>query len=89
LAGFLLGTYPQGQLRITVAIYTATRSLEYVYNALDQKGWFKHKPWWFGSWLLMPLSTAQLFHAFLFDRETVPGVSDAPMAFICGRHFEY
>lgn len=74
LAGFLLSVYPQNQLRITAAIYAATRSLEFVYNVLDEKGWIKDKPWWFGSWLLMPLSTAQLFHAFIFDRETTPGV---------------
>ena len=74
LAGFLLGVYPQSQLRITAAIYAATRSLEFVYNVVDEKGWIKDKPWWFGSWLLMPLSTAQLFHAFIFDRETTPVV---------------
>ncbi|PGH21403.1 hypothetical protein AJ80_03320 [Polytolypa hystricis UAMH7299] len=72
LAGFALGAYPQSQLRLTVAIYMSTRSLEFLYNALEQKGWFKNRPWWFGSWLLMPVSFAQLFHAFIFDRETGP-----------------
>ena len=28
----------------------------------------------FGSWLLMPVSCAQLFHAFVFDRENTPKV---------------
>ena len=73
-AGFALGVYPESQLRITAAIYTATRGLEFVYNALEEKGWFKDRPWWFGSWLLMPVSCAQLFHAFVFDRETEPKV---------------
>lgn len=76
VAGFALGICPQTRLRITVAIYTATRSLEFLYNVLDEKGWFEKKPWWFGSWLLMPVSCAQLFHAFLFDRETIPEVRD-------------
>lgn len=73
-AGFALGISPHGQLRMTVAIYMATRSLEFLYNVLDQKGWCKSRPWWFGSWLLMPVSCAQLFHAYVFDRETVPKV---------------
>ncbi|KAJ5194127.1 hypothetical protein N7491_001462 [Penicillium cf. griseofulvum] len=72
LAGFALGICPQDQLRLTAAIYTGTRSLEFLFNALDSKGWLDKRPWWFGSWLLMPISFAQLFHAFVFDRETTP-----------------
>ncbi|EAW13899.1 uncharacterized protein ACLA_069290 [Aspergillus clavatus NRRL 1] len=72
LAGFALGICPQTQLRITAAIYAGTRTLEFVFNALDEKGCFEDRPWWFGSWLLMPLSCAQLFHAFVFDRDAVP-----------------
>lgn len=74
LAGAALGVCPQSKLRVTVAIYMATRSLEFLYNALNAKGYLKYKPWWFGSWLLMPISCAQLFHAFVFDRETMPKV---------------
>lgn len=73
-AGLALGISPQRQLRMTAAIYTATRSLEFLYNVMDQKGWCANRPWWFGSWLLMPVSCAQLFHAFVFDRETAPKV---------------
>ncbi|EDN04429.1 conserved hypothetical protein [Histoplasma mississippiense (nom. inval.)] len=72
LAGFALGAYPQSQLRLTLAIYMSTRSLEFLFNELDANGWFKNRPWWFGSWLLMPVSLAQLFHAFVFDREAEP-----------------
>lgn len=57
---------------MSAAIYMGTRSLEFLYNALRERGWFKNKPWWVGSWLLMPLSCAQFFHAFVFDRETIP-----------------
>lgn len=74
-AGFALGIAPQEQLRLTATIYTTTRSLEFLFNVLDSKGWLDKRPWWFGSWLLMPVSCAQLFHAFVFDRETTPKVS--------------
>ncbi|KAE8148025.1 hypothetical protein BDV25DRAFT_159081 [Aspergillus avenaceus] len=72
LAGFALGICPQKQLRLTVAISVATRSLECLFNTVDAKGWLENRPVWFGSWLLMPLSCAQLFHAFVFDREATP-----------------
>ncbi|EEQ92137.2 uncharacterized protein BDCG_07257 [Blastomyces dermatitidis ER-3] len=72
LAGFALGAFPQSQLRLTLAIYMSTRSLEFLFNELDAQGWFKDRPWWFGSWLLMPVSFAQLFHAFIFDRDAEP-----------------
>lgn len=74
IAGFALGICPQNQLRMTIAIYTSTKSFEYLYNVLDQKGWLEDRPSWFGSWLLMPVSCAQLFHAFVFDREATPKV---------------
>ncbi|KAJ6108514.1 hypothetical protein N7523_009837 [Penicillium sp. IBT 18751x] len=72
LAGFALAITRQEQLRLTAAIYWSTRSLEFLFNTMDQKGWLAQRPWWFGSWLLMPISCAQLFHAFVFDRETTP-----------------
>ena len=74
LAGFALGVYPGDQLRITIAIYVATRSLEFAYKALEEDGWFGRKPWWWGSWLLMPVATGQLLHAFVFDRDCFPKV---------------
>ncbi|KAJ5666233.1 uncharacterized protein N7477_008681 [Penicillium maclennaniae] len=72
LAGFALAITRQEQLRLTAAIYWSTRSLEFLFNMMDEKGWLAQRPWWFGSWLLMPISCAQLFHAFVFDRETTP-----------------
>ncbi|GAB1209828.1 hypothetical protein APSETT445_008616 [Aspergillus pseudonomiae] len=72
LALFGLGICPQNQLRLTAAIWMATRSLEFLFNVIDEKGWLENRPVWFGSWLLMPLSCAQLFHAFIFDREATP-----------------
>ncbi|CAI7673457.1 hypothetical protein N7533_012065 [Penicillium manginii] len=72
LAGLAVGIMPQEQLRLTGAIYWSVRSLEFLFNAVDSKGLLDKRPWWFGSWLLMPVSCAQLFHAFVFDRETTP-----------------
>ena len=74
LAGFALGIYPTDQLRITVAIYMATRALEMLYNAFEKDGYLGRKSWWFGSWMLFPLAQGQLFHAFVFDRDCFPKV---------------
>ena len=75
LAGFALGVYPGDQLRLTIAIYVSTRSIEFVYSALERDGWFKGRPWWWGSWMFMPLATGQLLHAFVFDRDCFPAAS--------------
>ncbi|KAI4106822.1 MAG: hypothetical protein LQ339_002794 [Xanthoria mediterranea] len=72
LAGFALGVYPPDQLRLTIAIYFATRAAEYSYNLLEKEGWFRNKPAWWGSWMMMPLATGQLLHAFVFDRDCFP-----------------
>ncbi|RDW90693.1 uncharacterized protein DSM5745_02468 [Aspergillus mulundensis] len=72
LAGLAMGICTVDQLRISLALYTITRGLEALYNVMDEKGWLKNKPSWFGGWLLMPVSLAQLFHAFVFDREFTP-----------------
>ncbi|CAG8157327.1 unnamed protein product [Penicillium salamii] len=72
LAGFALGIAPQDQLRLTAAVYSGMRSLEFLFNFIDSKGWLGKRPEWFGSWMLMPVAFAQLFHAFVFDRETTP-----------------
>jgi hypothetical protein len=74
LAGLCLGVSPADQLRITIAIYTFSRSLEFGYNALSESGhiWRNGKPWWFGSWLIMPFACGQLLHAFVLDRDCFP-----------------
>ena len=74
LAGFAFAIYPADQLRLTLAIYTTAKSLEFLYDALEAKGWFKNRPWWWGSWMLTPLATGQLLHAFVFDRDCFPKV---------------
>ncbi|KAF2673556.1 hypothetical protein BT63DRAFT_159864 [Microthyrium microscopicum] len=72
LAGLFLGVYPAAQLRITITLYMFTRSLEFFYNYIEDLGYMKDRPWWFGSWLLMPASCGQLLHAFVFDRDCFP-----------------
>ena len=72
LAGFFLAVAPSDQLRITVGIYVMTRALEFYYNYLEELGYFRNRPPWFGSWLLMPVACGQLLHAFVFDRDCFP-----------------
>lgn len=72
LSGFFLGLCPADQLRLTVTIYFFSRSLEFLYNGLEDKGYFKNRPWWFGSWMLVPPAFGQLLHAFVFDRDCFP-----------------
>lgn len=90
LAGFFLGVSPAEQLRVTIAIYVFSRSLEYGYNHLSTNGliWGKGKerPWWFGSWMIMPVACGQLLHAFVFDRDCFP---ESFGAFILKRSPEY
>ncbi|KAF7894647.1 uncharacterized protein EAF01_010097 [Botrytis porri] len=79
LAGFMLGVYPGDQLRVTIAIYALSRAAEISYNLAEEEGWIWGKegsrwerPWWWGSWLLFPLTCGQLLHAFVFDRDCFP-----------------
>lgn len=88
LSGLLLAVCPKSQLRISIAIYTFTRSLEFAYNAAEEKGiWAtRAKPTWFGSWLIMPFTCGQLLHAFVFDRDCFP---ESFGRFILNRSPEY
>jgi len=77
----MLGVYPSDQLRITIAMYILSRAVEVTYNLAEDEGWIWGKkgstwerPWWWGSWLLMPLAYGQLLHAFIFDRDCFPAV---------------
>lgn len=72
LAGAWLGLIPAAQLRLTATIYMLSRALEFGYNNLEDLGYAKDKPWWFGSWMIMPVACGQLLHAFVFDRDCFP-----------------
>ena len=89
LAGLALGVYPSRKLRVTIALYTVFRALEFGWNCAEDNGmvwgWEKGlngkpdrkraRPAWWGSWMLQPLAMGQLFHAVVFDRDCVPEVS--------------
>lgn len=70
LSGLALGIYPSDQLRLTIAIYIASRALEITYNALESAGYMNRNP--FGSWVLFALAQGQLLHAYVFDRDCFP-----------------
>ncbi|KAM0816773.1 hypothetical protein AB5N19_02575 [Seiridium cardinale] len=86
LAGLALGIYPAQQMRVSVAIYTMFRALEFGWNLLEDDGiiwgWRskaggtglvkRERPWWFGSWMLQPFAFGQLLHATVFDRDCSP-----------------
>jgi hypothetical protein len=72
VAGFFLAVYPADQLRVTIAIYVFTRALEFGYNYLEEQGYFRNRPSWFGSWMIMPVACGQLLHALVFDRDCFP-----------------
>ncbi|KAL9056112.1 MAG: hypothetical protein Q9162_003175 [Coniocarpon cinnabarinum] len=78
---------PADQTRLSIAIYAASRALEFGYNALPDSGFIKsNKPKWLGSWCMMPLACAQLLYSFVFDRECFPA---AYGGFILRRSPEY
>ena len=77
LAGCALRAWPADPLRVTIAIYAATRAAEAAYAALDAAGRLPARPSWWGSWLLMPPVFGQLLHAFVFDRDCFPKVWQA------------
>lgn len=97
LAGLALGVYPAQQLRVSVAIYTIFRALEFGWNAAEDGGmiwgWEKgpngqvvrkrSRPAWWGSWMLQPFAFGQLFHALIFDRDCFPMVSCVPATVPC------
>lgn len=72
LSGLALAIHPATERRVTIAVYTLVKALEFTYNRLEDEGWFPNRPWWFGSWLLFPLASGQLLHSFIFDRDCFP-----------------
>ncbi|KAF4981450.1 hypothetical protein FZEAL_2738 [Fusarium zealandicum] len=79
-AGLALGIFPAQKMRVTIAIYTVFRALEFAYNMCETDGLIwgrkngikRDRPWWFGSWMLQPLAFGQLLHAAVFDRDCFP-----------------
>lgn len=81
MAGFALAVYPADQLRVTIAIYALSRAAEFAWVHAEEEGWVwgvgGERPWWWGSWLLFPVTCGQLLHAFVFDRDCFPKVRSA------------
>lgn len=71
-AGSFLRLYPQKAARDLIAVYAMVRTLEYVYNYLDDNGYLIaiKKPKILGSWALFPFAYSQLFYSFIFERDT-------------------
>jgi hypothetical protein len=79
VAGLALALHPSDARRVTITIYFLTRTLEFCFNLAEDRGFFAGgRPWWFGSWLLFPLGSAQLLHAFVYDRDCFPKVLNTP-----------
>lgn len=45
LAGLALLLHPTSDRRVTIAVYTFVKALEYSYNKLEDDGWFPDRPW--------------------------------------------
>lgn len=45
LAGLALLLHPASDQRITIAVYTFVKALEYSYNKLEDDGWLPDRPW--------------------------------------------
>lgn len=86
LAGLALAIHPADGRRTLIAVYALVRAFEVAYNGAELSGAFRKKPWWVGSWMLFPLTSAQLLHAFVFDRDCFP---EAYGKFILGYSPEY
>ncbi|CAG8675361.1 7464_t:CDS:2 [Dentiscutata erythropus] len=46
--------------------------LQTVYYTLRQNGFIPIMPWWWGSWMIFPISSAQLIYAYLVHPDTFP-----------------
>lgn len=45
LSGVALGIAPEGDMRVTAAVYTLVKAAEYWYNRLEELGWFQGRRW--------------------------------------------
>ncbi|CAG8735854.1 11239_t:CDS:2, partial [Dentiscutata heterogama] len=58
--------------RIFIATSILCKSLQTVYYTLRQNGFIPIMPWWWGSWMLFPISSAQLIYAYLVHPDIFP-----------------
>ena len=58
--------------RIFISVYMLSKSLQFTYYTLRKNGIIPKMPWWWGSWLLFPISSAQLIYSYLLHPDTFP-----------------
>ena len=46
------------------------------------------RPWWFGSWLLMPFACSQLMHSFVYHRDSLPSFGTKMLLRQSGRYVQ-
>ncbi|CAG8453368.1 778_t:CDS:2 [Ambispora leptoticha] len=90
LAGFCAGpailfAKDQSQ-RVTMSVYILLKSFQFLYHSLYENRIIPRTPWWLGSWILFPLSSAQLIHAYLVNPDTF---SESYERFITSRSTTY
>ncbi|CAG8515108.1 9132_t:CDS:2 [Acaulospora morrowiae] len=72
--------------RISISMYMLSKSLQFVYHALRKNGIIPVMPWWWGSWLIFPISSSQLIYAYMVHPDAFP---DAYGRFITSRSSTY
>jgi hypothetical protein len=45
LSAFALLIHPATERRVTIAVYTFIKALEFIYNRYEDEGWFQNRPW--------------------------------------------
>ncbi|CAG8703777.1 3545_t:CDS:2, partial [Scutellospora calospora] len=90
LAGLFAGPsllFDKYQSRRTfIATTILCKSLQTVYHALRENGYIPIMPWWWGSWLIFPISSAQLIYSYLIHPDIFP---DDYAKFITSRSTTY
>lgn len=75
VAASAMGWFPDEQMKLSMAVFAAVSTGEFLYNAAEGdglvQGW---KPWWVGSWMFMPVACSELLWAFVFQRDAFPKV---------------
>ena len=69
--------------RIFISVYVLSKSLQFTYYSLRKSGIIPKMPWWWGSWLLFPISSAQLIYAYLLHPDTFPVSKNLFLLKIC------
>ncbi|CAG8695527.1 19049_t:CDS:2 [Gigaspora margarita] len=72
--------------RIFISTSILCKSLQTIYYTLRQNGVIPIMPWWWGSWLIFPISSAQLIYTYLVHPDVFP---DNYSKFITSRSTTY